>query len=146
MCNNRSLIIIIFHYHLTWDNDIFLSIIFMVGGSKACIASTDITGLRNPTRNCVNFPLLYANQFFKTCPSASSSQQQIQLVVVLIFSELKLSHFVIFDIICISEGTPMIYVLFCVCRFIFVRFIIPCNFWEYIVLSVMGHLAVTSSR
>jgi len=94
----------------------------------------------------VSFPSLYVNHFSKNCLSASSPQRQIQLAVVLISSELKLSHLVILDIICISEGTPTIYVSFCLCRFMFVRFIIPCNLWQYIVLSVMGHLAVTSSR
>ena len=92
--NIRSLIFIIFHLSFNMRQWHFLlSIIFMVGGSKACILSTDITGLRNPTRNFGHFPSLYVNQFFKKiCPTASSRRRQIQLVVVLVSSELKLSH------------------------------------------------------
>jgi hypothetical protein len=51
-------------------------------------------------------------KFFKNCPSASLPQRQIQLVVVLVSTELKLSHLVVFDIICMSEVTPINLVCF----------------------------------
>jgi len=73
-----------------------LSIIFMVGSSKACTPSTDITDLRDPTRNFGHFSSLYVDNFFKNCSSASLPQRQIQLVVVLISSELELSRLLIF--------------------------------------------------
>jgi hypothetical protein len=65
--------------------------IFIVGGSKACTSSTDITGLRHPTRNFGHFPSLYANQFFKTIPLSITNKMQRYAIFFITVNALHVS-------------------------------------------------------
>lgn len=119
----------------------------MIGRSKARTPSTDINGLRVPTMNFEHFLSLYVNQSLKNCLSASLPQRQIQLVVVLISPELKLSHLVIFNIIC--SFIPEVTLMNSACFVLFVS-LYMCPVYHSLSVSVRcatvtGHLALTLS-